>query len=445
MIVSREYFNKVSGVCGELEKFVQDVQDDEGALSVGYNGEVLFLFDLVRCYRKMGIPYNLESPENLALYMILLKGSVEYSQLQQSIAMYGEETISIVRDIEEELSTRSDSDGWLFFSFFGEDDIYFKLNYLNLLYSFCKTVAMADGKIGGKEFLFLASLMDESSALDAQAEKKKNKGEGGPLGMSELDDLIGLAGVKNDIRTLTNFAKIQKMRKDKGLKTTPLSLHCVFSGNPGTGKTTVARILGNIYRDLGLSISGKVVETDRSGLVGEYVGQTAIKTNAVIDSALDGILFIDEAYTLVSSEKNDFGKEAITTLLKRMEDDRDRLIVILAGYTDQMEEFLQANPGLNSRFGRRIIFEDYSADELIQIFQRNLQKFEYTISDDALEILRRKTLDVVANKPADFGNARYMRNVFEQVLQSQANRVAMLPDITTYELCRIVSEDIERL
>ena len=204
----------------------------------------------------------------------------------------------------------------------------------------------------------------------------------------ELNSLIGLASVKTEVETLTNFIKIQQTRAAKGLKTSAVSYHCVFTGNPGTGKTTVARILAKIYKKLGVVSKGHLVETDRAGLVAEYVGQTAVKTNKIIDSALDGVLFIDEAYSLISGSENDFGKEAIATLLKRMEDNRDRLIVILAGYTKNMKDFIDSNPGLQSRFNRYIEFPDYSADELLQIFEANMKKYEYRFGEGAREYLQ---------------------------------------------------------
>lgn len=226
------------------------------------------------------------------------------------------------------------------------------------------------------------------------------------------------------------------------LKTPDVSYHCVFSGNPGTGKTTVARILAGIYKDLGVLKKGHLVETDRSGLVAEYVGQTAVKTNKIIDNALDGVLFIDEAYSLVQGGSEDYGSEAIATLLKRMEDDRDRLVVILAGYTNEMEEFINSNPGLRSRFNRYIHFEDYTAEELYKIFLLNAEKNEYTLADDVKEYLLKKLEDVVANKPKDFGNARYIRNLFEKTVEAQANRLASEPKITKELLVEIKKEDI---
>ncbi len=257
-----------------------------------------------------------------------------------------------------------------------------------------------------------------------------------------LDELIGLGSVKKEVETLSNFVKIQQAREAKGLKTSSVSYHCVFTGNPGTGKTTVARILAKIYKDLGVVSKGHLVETDRAGLVAEYVGQTAVKTNKIIDSALDGVLFIDEAYSLISGSENDFGKEAIATLLKRMEDNRDRLIVILAGYTKNMKDFIDSNPGLQSRFNRYIEFPDYSADELLQIFEVNMKKYEYHFGEGAKEHLQKYFENEVAHKDANFGNGRLVRNVFEKTLERQANRLAQDVDITTEKLTQINVEDL---
>ena len=261
----------------------------------------------------------------------------------------------------------------------------------------------------------------------------------------ELESLIGLESVKQEVNDLSSFIKIQQMRQSKGLKASPISYHCVFTGNPGTGKTTVARIIADIYKELGVLSKGHLVETDRSGLVAEYVGQTAVKTNKVIDSALDGVLFIDEAYSLAPASSNDFGHEAMATLLKRMEDNRDRLIVILAGYGDEMQTFIDANPGLQSRFNRYIHFPDYSADELVEIFLSNLKKNEYVLADDALDTLKKEINDAVSKKDKNFGNARTIRNIFERTLQNQARRISKSGDISTESLQTITKEDIPDL
>lgn len=258
---------------------------------------------------------------------------------------------------------------------------------------------------------------------------------------SELDTLVGLASVKEEIKTLSNFIKIQQKRKEQGLKSSSVSYHCVFTGNPGTGKTTVARIVAQIYKDLGILSKGHLVETDRAGLVAEYVGQTAVKTNKIIDSALDGVLFIDEAYSLIGTGQ-DYGKEAIATLLKRMEDNRDRLVVILAGYSKEMQDFINTNPGLQSRFNRYIDFPDYSAEELLQIFEKNVEKFDYKLQKEALVAMSEYFQHAVENKDANFGNARFVRNIFEKTLEKQANRLSTDPDLDTNELTLITLADL---
>ncbi|MBQ9641251.1 MAG: AAA family ATPase [Bacteroidaceae bacterium] len=261
----------------------------------------------------------------------------------------------------------------------------------------------------------------------------------------ELDELIGLEKVKEEVRTLANFVKVQKMREQKGMKVPKISYHLVFTGSPGTGKTTVARIVARIYKDLGILKRGHTVETDRSGLVAEYVGQTAVKTNAIIDSALNGVLFIDEAYALVPEDsRSDFGQEAISTLLKRMEDDRDRLVVIIAGYTNEMQRFIDSNPGLQSRFNRYIDFPDYTPEELYQIFQMYLKKNEYTMTKEAGTYLMAALKDVVAHKDRNFGNARYVRNVFEKAIQQQANRIAKKQGLSAQQLGELELSDIKQ-
>lgn len=223
--------------------------------------------------------------------------------------------------------------------------------------------------------------------LEAEEAERKPKEQAHTADVAELEQLVGLRQVKTEVAALKHFIKVNQRRKEAGMKTPTISYHCVFMGNPGTGKTTVARIVASIYKELGILQKGHLVETDRSGLVGEYIGQTAVKTNKIIDSAIDGVLFVDEAYSLVAGAKEDYGKEAIATLLKRMEDDRDRLVVILAGYEDEMKQFIESNPGLRSRFNRYIHFEDYTADELMQIFVSRMQQFDYTMDEAADTVL----------------------------------------------------------
>lgn len=279
---------------------------------------------------------------------------------------------------------------------------------------------------------------DEKLPNSTVTAQLSNKG----MALERLNELIGLEEVKEEVVSLTNYVKIQQLRKKKGLGVKPLSLHCVFTGNPGTGKTIVARILAEVYRDLGVLPKGHLVETDRSGLVAEYVGQTAVKTNKIIDSALDGVLFIDEAYSLVQGGNKDYGNEAVSTLLKRMEDDRDRLVVILAGYEEEMKIFLESNPGLYSRFNKYLNFPDYTAHELIRMFKYYVTKYDYVLNESAEECLLDLFNTSVGNKDKRFGNARYVRNVFEKTLQLQATRLASIPKITKEVLKIITAEDI---
>ena len=260
--------------------------------------------------------------------------------------------------------------------------------------------------------------------------------------MAELDELIGLDVVKKDVDSLVNLVKVRKLRQERGMKTPDMSFHLVFSGNPGTGKTTVARIVGKVYSALGILSKGHLVEVDRSGLVAGYVGQTAIKTKEVIDKALGGVLFIDEAYTLSPENADkDFGQEAIDTILKAMEDHRDDLVVIAAGYDDLMDRFIHSNPGLESRFNRFLHFEDYSPEELLEIFKMRCSKGCYALEEEAAGLVR-DFLREENRDPESFGNARGVRNVFERILVCQANRLAGQEAVTREDLMKLTAADV---
>jgi len=260
--------------------------------------------------------------------------------------------------------------------------------------------------------------------------------------LAELDALVGLDRVKADVRQLINFLKVQRLREEQGLKSLPASRHLVFYGNPGTGKTTVARLVAQLYRTLGVLRRGHLVETDRAGLVAGYVGQTAMKVRDVTTKALGGVLFIDEAYTLASGGENDFGREAVETLLKMMEDHRDDLVVIVAGYTGRMREFLDSNPGLRSRFNKHIHFDDYGAEQLVKIFKTFCRKAEFKLTEDAEKELASIFGVLCASRDETFGNARAARNLFEATLSKQANRLVALPKVDREILSTVESADI---
>ena len=257
----------------------------------------------------------------------------------------------------------------------------------------------------------------------------------------ELEGYIGLTSVKREVESLINLVSVQKLRRQNGLPVSDLSLHMVFSGNPGTGKTMIARLMARVYRCLGILSKGQLVEVDRGGLVAGYVGQTAIKTGEVIQKAMGGVLFIDEAYALTDRGGSDYGQEAVDTLLKAMEDHREDLVVIVAGYTEPMERFIHSNPGLESRFNRFLHFPDYTAQELADIFEMRCQSSGYRLADDAhqplLDLLQRRSAD-----PKGFGNARGARNLFERAVSAQANRLAREPQVTRETLMLLTADDL---
>ena len=258
--------------------------------------------------------------------------------------------------------------------------------------------------------------------------------------LAELDTYIGLNVVKDEVHDLINMVQVYKLRREHDLPTTDMSLHMVFSGNPGTGKTTVARIMSRIYHSLDILSKGQLVEVDRSGLVAGYVGQTALKTQKVIEKAMGGVLFIDEAYALNGKSENDFGQEAIDTILKAMEDHRDDLVVIVAGYTELMDRFIHSNPGLESRFNRFLMFEDYTPEQMVAIFKMQCKKGCYVLAQGTEELVR----DFIAEESADdsFGNARGVRNLFEHILVAQNNRLAKMENVTRDDLMQILPDDV---
>ncbi|MGI6049081.1 MAG: AAA family ATPase [Petrimonas sp.] len=485
--ISEEYFNQVNEVTEKLVVFYNELINDnefitllkkhlnqkDGSLEDDELVYILFCIDIKTCYDKLLIPIDFSTKESLGFNIFSKRAlglsQLKYYQLDDLIRISENSHDSMLNMMESTNLQGEATHIFLIADLLNVTDKQKMKQYMILMYRFASIIAKADGSISDTEQKWLKELLKLSELdKDSQEKEESNKNDDSykiedneealtkhkseateriypslqSNAQEELEALIGLTNVKEEIKTLANFIKIQQKREAKGLKTSQLSYHCVFTGNPGTGKTTVARIIAEIYKELGVLQKGHLVETDRSGLVAEYIGQTAVKTNKIINSALDGVLFIDEAYSLYSSSDNDYGKEAIATLLKRMEDNRDRLVVILAGYTNEMKEFIDSNSGLQSRFNRYIEFPDYSAEELYKIFEFKANEFDYTISDSAQKRLISYFNTIVNKNDENFGNARFVRNFFEKTLEQQANRLASQSFLTIQQLTEIKEEDV---
>ena len=479
--VTESYFNKVIDVttplCSFYDKILRNRRvvltiDEALTDNIGDSKnkcQFLFLSDLVKCFVHLGHDAtNLLTKEGLPMTILeghtIMESTITFATIQSEQFRKVANSISDVNKNIVDNSFNGKSEDFFYmnevFKVCDSEDL--RIQYFSLLYRFFSVIAKADNNITPGESKWLEMLMSYSTTskdygLDifekkAGVNEKKtqentitsydSKDDIDPL--EELQTLIGLSEVKEEVSALANFVRIQQERENNGLKSVGLSYHCVFTGNPGTGKTTVARILAKIYKSLGILKKGHLVETDRSGLVAEYVGQTAVKTNKIIDSALDGVLFIDEAYSLVQSGGSDYGQEAIATLLKRMEDDRNRLVVVLAGYSEDMKRFIDSNPGLQSRFNRYIHFSDYSVDELKQIFMFNVEKNQYHLDGDGQALLDQILYSAIEHKDKNFGNGRYVRNIFEKTIQNQATRLSCKPNITTEELSMLTAEDLPK-
>ena len=416
--------------------------------------------DIMRCFNMTADISNLKSKEVFGLiYLTAKKGGLNIEDYSDIRILYGEKLMAtnenLFKSLKAEIEKSTDNDAMfrlsLIFEAYNKE---WQTEYLTNLYRFASLIVKADGSVSKKEedaLKRILSFSEENKIQTSPLEKKeKEKLEDSTClkeqtleqALSELNTLIGLNAVKNEINSLINFVKVQKARESTGLRSSLISYHIVFTGNPGTGKTTVARIVSEIYKNLGVLSQGQLIETDRSGLVAEYVGQTAVKVNNIVDRALNGILFVDEAYSLIGENKDDFGKEAVSTLIKRMEDDRDKLVVILAGYTNEMREFIDKNPGFKSRFNRYIEFDDYNPDELLSIFKLLCSKLDYTLKEDAEKKLIELFTTVFSNRDKFFGNGRFVRNTFEKTLEKQANRIASIPSLTKEILTTIIADDL---
>ena len=485
--ITEDYYNNVTEIVHSLVKLYQEIKCDTSVmyaiadcLPPNYGNKeqklaALFHADIMKVHQHFGhSTENLKNREGFALVLLsaLILGEGQSLDVTYSSVNRLEDLCNSVPSVFSSLSHIFDRYTDEDFFFIGQvlkrcRRRSFYTRYFTLLYRLFSYIAKADESVTENEAKWLNTLLElnpqrenvnivfnvgdtpsykpitpkeEISKNEPKKQTETSCRESNP--MQELEKLIGLANVKTEISSLSNLVKVQQVRKERGMSVSNLSYHCVFTGNPGTGKTTVARIVAEIYKELGVLKKGHLVETDRSGLVGEYVGQTAPKTNAIIDSAIDGVLFIDEAYSLVQGGQNDFGKEAISTLLKRMEDDRDRLVVILAGYSKEMGDFINSNSGLQSRFNRYIDFPDYTVDELIQIFQYTLKANDCYATEGAIEKAKEHVSHAVEHKDQNFGNARFIRNFFEKALTEQANRLASEKNLTNDMLARIEEIDV---
>ena len=440
-------------VRAKLDEMMQLENSDGTPWEITKKVRLVIFTDVYRCYKGLGHDFFMnDDVENIGIYLFISKYlkpdvDIKYNNMSDFRLSMKDSFVDVLKTSElVNQNTKMAPNEFFLQIALGEYDRDLQIQYMTLLYRFASAVAKADGKVNEVEEKWLADIMKSKELAIGNGSnvrtitKQEQDSVASPYDM--LNDLIGLASVKDEITKLANFIKIQQVRKSKGMKTPEISYHCVFTGNPGTGKTTVARIMASIYKDLGILKKGHLVETDRSGLVAEYVGQTAVKTNKIIDSALDGVLFIDEAYSLVQGAKEDFGQEAISTLLKRMEDDRSRIVVILAGYSTEMKDFIDSNPGLQSRFNRYIHFSDYTANELKQIFLLNARKNQYVLDEEALTVLDDVLVEAIEHKDKNFGNARFVRNLFEKSIQNQAMRLSSEVNITEEVLSKLKSEDL---
>lgn len=463
--ISKDYFEKVKLFSTKFIEFINSLKSNQlcreihristSKLSFEQSIQLAFILDVYKCFKLSTNFVESNQNELFALLYLLGRGNgINIIDHQDIHFLYDTDLLNEYQKLQDsyrdriEADLKSDESLFTLSNFLMHADKNLQVEYLKNLYQFSSIVIKADGKVTLREEEALKRIMklseSDNNHLSHTSNIKPKETENTPLNeiLTELDALIGLTAVKEQVKQLINFIRIQKARESAGLKNTSVSYHVVFTGNPGTGKTTVARIISRIYKQLGVVTKGHLIETDRSGLIGEFVGHTAKKVNSVVDSALDGVLFIDEAYAIVNQGQDDFGKEAVNTLIKRIEDDRERLVVILAGYTSEMNQFIETNPGFKSRFNRYIEFPDYSSEELLAIFLSLCDKLDYSLTARARVKLSLYFKTAYAERNGSFGNGRFVRNTFEKTLESQANRIASVPNLHLETLTTIEAEDI---
>lgn len=452
--------DELINLCNKLNQdalFIQSVNlifDGANQVLSEYKAEHLLLHDLIKAYKDVIQNENEKTRFTLAYFFERLNGKdfskgISIQRLNDmSTKQFFVENVEKIKSAKIVTLSKGYENEYILPTILNKTAHELFLKTGNLIYRFASIVAKADDKITEVEKQALRIVLEKTAKPNSSNDKdklKKDIPEGDTLEavLSELNSLIGLEEVKKSITDLINFLKIQKIRQEKGLENVQTSLHAVFLGPPGTGKTTIARLIGRIYKHLGFLDKGHIVETDRAGMVAGYVGQTAIKVDELVNNSLDGVLFIDEAYSLnVDNGEKDFGNEAIDTLVKRMEDFRDKLVVIIAGYTEPMKILIESNNGLRSRFSRYFVFQHFLPTQLLEIMKSYCEKADFKLTPDASDKLL-DTFELLYEKKDDsFGNARVVRNLFEKCIQNQANRLVSVNELTNELLQTIESNDI---
>lgn len=466
LFFDQNYINLLEHECELVAELCSNLNNDDyfiqalnlslglGDQSVdGFKAEHLFISDFIDLYNRVSLSENAKGRFTLACFFERMKGNRLYNSADLSRLNQMANNDVFIANIDKIKKAKFLDISPEYNTLYLIPSILFKISHPlfvrsgNILYRFASLIAKSSGEISDEEKIALSKILEIVSKplLKSPNSKIKEVDSSDTLEivLAELNSLVGLEAIKKSVNELINLLKIQKLRAEKEMDNVSISLHAVFIGPPGTGKTTVARLLGRIYKHLGFLSKGHLLETDRAGLVAGYVGQTALKVDEVISDAKGGVLFIDEAYSLVLSDNtNDFGGEAVDGLIKRMEDYRNDLSVIVAGYNEPMEQFINSNPGLRSRFRRYFFFEHFTPEQLTEIFLDLSEKHDFVVSNEAREKLS-DTFYLLHEKRNDsFGNARVVRNLFERCVQNQANRLVTLQEISEQLLQTIEEADI---